>query len=277
MADENDHRDEALARASQARDTTAAIEAAAAASADEKKSRGKKWNRHFKPSKRYRALRDRRGARIQTRPLRDAVELVKGFKDVKFDESMEIHVKLGVDPKKSDQQVRGTFSFPHGVGQQKRVVVFAEGPTAQQAKDAGAIEVGGDDLAKKIEDGWFDFDVVVAHPSMMRVVGRLGKVLGPKKLMPNPKEGSVTPNVANAVKEFKGGKSKYRVDDGGNLHLVFGKKSFAADALAENLEAFFVHLKTLKPQTSRGTFIQAASICSTMSPGVAIDVGQYAA
>lgn len=277
MADENEIKDEIRQRAEAARSTAAAIEAAAAATESEKKTKGKRWNRSFKPSKRYRALQKRRGDRTERRSFEDGVKLLKEFKAVKFDESLELHVKLGVNPKKSDQQIRGTFVFPHGIGKSKRVICFAEGPMVDAARDAGAIEVGGEDLAKRIQEGWLDFDVVVAHPAMMRHVGRLGKILGPKKLMPNPKEGSVTPNVAQAVKEFQGGKAKFRVDDGANVHLVFGKKSFETDHLVENLTAFLNHLKTLKPQTARGTSIQSAAICSTMSPGVSLDVGAYQA
>jgi len=259
-------------RASATKAAEAAI-AAAAAATDTKKPKGKKWNKRFKPSKRYRGAEKTRGDRHEKREIGDAIKLVKQLKAAKFDETMEAHIKLGVDPKKSDQQVRGTFNFPHGIGQSKRVVVFAEGPMAEAAKEAGAAEVGGEELAKKIEGGWFEFDVVIAHPAMMRVVGRLGKVLGPKKLMPNPKEGSVTPNVAQAVTEFSGGKAKYRVDDKGNLHVVFGKRSFDDAKLEANLRAFLEHLKTVKPTGSKGTFIQSGSIASTMSPGVTIDVG----
>jgi large subunit ribosomal protein L1 len=276
VSDTDDKQDEIRQRASAARDTAAAIDAAAAATA-EKKPKGKRFNRRFKPSKRYRALKDRRGERIATRPLQEAVNLLKEFKAAKFDETVELHVRLGINAKKSDQQIRGTFVFPHGIGQSKRVVCFAEGPAAQQAREAGAIEVGGEDLAKRIMDGWLEFDVVIAHPSMMRHVGRLGKILGPKKLMPNPKEGSVTPNVAEAVRDFSGGKAKFRVDDGGNLHVVAGKKSFAPEKLVDNVVAFLNYLNTLKPQSARGHFIQGASICATMSPGVAVDVGAYQA
>ena len=272
MADEEDFKEEALERARSVNATQAAIEEAAAATASEKVKK-KKYNKRFKPSKRFRASVSQRGDRRQLHGLEDALKLVKQFKAAKFDESMELHVKLGVDPKKSDQQVRGTFVFPHGVGQSKRVIAFAEGPAAESAKEAGAMEVGGEELAKKIEGGWLDFDVVVAHPSMMRVVGRLGKILGPKKLMPNPKEGSVTPKVADAVKDFSGGKAKYRVDDGGNLHVLFGKRSFATEKLLENASRFLDHLKTLKPQNSKGTFIQGGSVSSTMSPGVSVDLG----
>jgi large subunit ribosomal protein L1 len=275
MSDEtNDLQEEIRARANAAKSVGAAIEAAAA-DVGTKKEKGKKWNRRFKPSKRTRGARKARGERTQAHSLNDAVKMVKGFKATKFDESMELHVKLGVDPKKSDQQVRGTYVFPHGIGITKRVICFAEGPAAEQAKDAGAMEVGGEELAKKIQGGWFDFDVVIAHPAMMRHVGKLGKILGPKKLMPNPKEGSVTPRVAEAVKEFSGGKAKYRVDDTANLHIMFGKRSFDDQKLVENLEGFFTHLQGIKPTTARGTFIQNAFISSTMGPGVRVDVGGY--
>lgn len=228
-------------------------------------------------SKRFKSALQVRGEDLtKTYALEEALNLLKKMKNAKFDESVECHMKLGIDASKSDQQIRGTFVFPHGIGQEKRVVAFAEGALAEQAKAAGALEVGGAELAKKIEDGWFDFDVVIAHPGMMRVVGKLGKVLGPKKLMPNPKEGSVTADVVTAVKEFKGGKAKYRVDDGGNLHAIFGKKSFDVKKLKENLEAFFEHVKTLRPATAKGVFVQKATICTTMSPSVRVDVGYLA-
>lgn len=273
---EDDKLQEIRERASATKAAEAAIAAASAATDSEKKTRGKRYNKRFKPSKRYRSAEKSRGDRHEKHDIGQAIKLVKSFKAPKFDESMEAHIRLGVDPKKSDQQVRGTFVFPHGIGQSKRVICFAEGAMADAAKEAGAMEVGGDELAKKITDGWFDFDVVIAHPAMMRVVGRLGKVLGPKKLMPNPKEGSVTPNVAQAVKEFSGGKAKYRVDDKANLHIVFGKRSFDDAKLEENLRAFLEHLKTVKPTAAKGIFIQNGSIASTMGPGVKIDVGYLA-
>ncbi|MCO5166207.1 MAG: 50S ribosomal protein L1 [Planctomycetes bacterium] len=276
MSESDDVRDEIRARNAAKAAAEAAIEAATQATAEKPKKK-KRFNRKFKPSKRYRAAKTTRGDRLKKHSVADAIKLVKTFKAAKFDESMELHLQLGVDTKKSDQQVRGTFVFPHGIGQSKRVVCFAEGPAAQQARDAGALEVGGEELAKKIEGGWFDFDVVVAHPGMMRIVGRLGKVLGPKKLMPNPKEGSVTPNVGVAVKEFGGGKAKYRVDDGGNLHVVCGKRSFPDQKLEENIGAFLEHVKTLKPTGAKGTFVLGGSISSTMSPGVTVDLGFLAA
>ena len=262
---------QARAKASAAQ---SAIDAAAAASeSDKKTAKKKKFNRKFRPSKRYRACLATRGERIAKHPVREAIKLVKQQKAAKFDESMELHIRLGVDAKKSDQQVRGTFVFPHGIGKTKRVIVFAEGPAAEEAKANGAMEVGGEDLAKRITDGWLDFDVVIAHPGMMRVVGKLGKVLGPKKLMPNPKEGSVTPQIGQAVKEFAGGKAKYRVDDGGNLHAVFGKRSFPDEKLEENLMAFLEHVKTLKPSGAKGAFVLGGSIATTMGAGVTLDVG----
>jgi large subunit ribosomal protein L1 len=267
--------DDIRARVSAAKSVEGAIDAAAAASSTENKPKKKKYNRRFKPSKRTRAARSARGERTDRHAIPKAIAMVKGFKAAQFDESMEIHLKLGIDAKKSDQQVRGTFVFPHGIGKSKRVICFAEGAMAEEALEAGALEVGGEELAKKIQGGWFDFDVVIAHPAMMRIVGRLGKVLGPKKLMPNPKEGSVTPRVAQAVKEFSGGKAKYRVDDKGNLHVAFGKRSFTDEQLSENLISFLTHMQSARPTTSRGTFVQAGYVASTMSPGVGIDVGQF--
>lgn len=272
MADDEQARQEAMERANKARSMEEALEAAKA-DTEEKKPKKKKFNRRFPTSKRHKNNLKARGDRKERRAIPDAIKAVKAGKAAKFDESMELHLKLGVDGKKADQQVRGTFAFPHGVGQSKRVIAFAEGPMADAAREAGAIEVGGDDLKAKIEGGWFDFDVVVAHPAMMRVVGQLGRVLGPKKLMPNPKEGSVTPHVGKAVAEFKGGKSKYRLDDTGNLHIVFGKRSFDDQKLSENLEAFVKHLQANKPTGAKGTFIEAGSIASTMGVGVAIDLG----
>lgn len=225
----------------------------------------------FKPSKRYRNAATTVD-RNRIHSLSEAVRLLKSFKSVKFDESVEIHVKLGVNPKKPDQQVRGTFVFPHGIGGEKRVIAFAEGPLAKAAEEAGAVAVGGPDLAKKISDGWMDFDVVIAHPAMMRHIGRLGRVLGPRGLMPNPKAGTVTADVAGAVKEFKAGKIEYRLDEGANIHVVAGKKSFDAEKLEENIASFLTHLETQRPSGAKGNFMLRASIASTMSPGVRIEL-----
>ena len=222
-----------------------------------------------KPSKRHRKALAQVDRKTQ-HPLEDAIRILKNFQTVKFDESVEVHVKLGVNPKKPDQQVRGTFVFPHGIGGVKRVIAFAEGPMAEECREAGAVEVGGPDLAKRVSDGWLDFDVVIAHPSMMRHIGRLGRVLGPRGMMPNPKAGTVTTDVAAAVKEFKAGKVEYRLDDGANIHVVAGKKSFESEKLVENIEAFLDYLETVRPAGAKGHFMVRASIASTMSPGIRI-------
>jgi len=224
-----------------------------------------------KPSKRYRNAATTVD-RNRVHSLSEAVRLLKSFKGAKFDESVEIHVKLGVNPKRPEQQVRGTFVFPHGIGGEKRVIAFAEGPLAKEAEEAGALAVGGPDLAKKISDGWMDFDVVVAHPAMMRHIGRLGRVLGPRGLMPNPKAGTVTADVASAVREFKAGKVEYRLDEGANIHVVAGKKSFDAEKLEENIASFLTHLEAQRPSAAKGNFMMRASIASTMSPGVRIEL-----
>jgi large subunit ribosomal protein L1 len=224
-----------------------------------------------KPSKRHRQSISQVDTRTQ-HPIMDAIRILKNFKDAKFDESVEVHVKLGVDPKKPDQQVRGTFVFPHGIGGVKRVIAFAEGPMAEECREAGALEVGGPDLAKKVNDGWLDFDVVVAHPAMMRHIGRLGRVLGPRGMMPNPKAGTVTTDVAGAVREFKAGKVEFRLDEGGNIHVVAGKKSFEAENLVDNIEAFLKHLTAVRPAGVKGHFMLRASVASTMSPGIRIQL-----
>jgi large subunit ribosomal protein L1 len=224
-----------------------------------------------KPSKRHRKAASQVDSRTQ-HPLMDAIRMLKSFKALKFDESVEVHVKLGVNPKKPDQQVRGTFVFPHGIGGEKRVIAFAEGPMAEQCEAAGALEVGGPELAKKIQGGWLEFDVVVAHPSMMRHIGRLGRVLGPRGMMPNPKAGTVATDVASAVREFKAGKVEYRLDEGANIHVVAGKKSFEADKLVENIEAFLEYLDSVRPSGAKGHFMLRASVASTMSPGIRIQL-----
>jgi large subunit ribosomal protein L1 len=190
----------------------------------------------------------------------------------KFDETVEVGMKLGIDPKQADQLVRGSISLPHGLGTSKKVIVFAEGARAEEARAAGALEVGGAELAKKIEGGWLDFDVAVASPDMMKVVGRLGRVLGPQGKMPSPKSGTVTEDIATAVKEFKAGRVEYRNDTEGNIHLPVGKKSFAEKTLAENIEALLAHIGRAKPASSKGVFIQKAVVSLTMSPGVPLAV-----
>jgi len=205
-------------------------------------------------------------------PIEQAVGHLKKYENAKFDESVELAVKLGIDPKNSAQIVRGAFSLPHGIGRDVRVIAFAEGDHAKEAEENGASEVGSEDLAKKILDGWMDFDVAIAHPSMMRHVGKLGRVLGPHGKMPSPKSGTVTDSVGDAVKDFKAGKVEFRNDDGGNVHAVMGKKSFESEKILENVEAFLDHLRTLKPAASKGTYIQKATLSATMSPGVPLAV-----
>ena len=200
--------------------------------------------------------------------LEEAVELILNFEGAKFDETVELAVKLGIDPKNSQQIVRGAISLPHGVGRSVRVIAFAEGDAATAAKEGGAIEVGGEDLAKKIVDGWLEFDVAIAHPGMMRHVGKLGRILGPHGKMPSPKSGTVTDNVADAVREFVAGKVEFRNDDGGNVHVRVGKKSFKKEQLVGNVEAFLDHLRGIKPPSAKGVYIQKANLAATMSPGV---------
>ncbi len=206
------------------------------------------------------------------RPVEEAVTQIKERATAKFDETVELSLKLNIDTKQSDQLVRGSFSLPHGTGKSVRVIAFVEGEEAEAAKSAGAIEVGGEDLAKKIQDGWMDFDVAVAHPSMMRFVGRLGKVLGPKGLMPSPKSGTVTDKVGQAVQEFSAGKIEFRNDKEGNLHLIVGKASFEAEKLAENIRAAIRFVESIRPQAVKGDYIQCISVATTMGPGLRIAV-----
>jgi large subunit ribosomal protein L1 len=202
----------------------------------------------------------------------EAVAILKKFESAKFDETVEIALKLGIDVKNTAQMVRGAFSLPHGVGKTVRVIAFAEGAVAAAAKAAGAVEVGAEDLAKKILDGWLDFDVAVAHPAMMRHVGKLGRVLGPQGKMPSPKSGTVTDNVAQAVGEFCAGKVEFRNDDGGTVHAVVGKKSFDPEKLAANAQAFLDHIRSMRPASAKGNFLLTGTLSSTMSPGIPLEV-----
>ena len=202
----------------------------------------------------------------------DAVGILKKFEGCKFDETVEVAIKLGVDPKKPEQLVRGSFALPHGLGKEKKVIAFAEGADAEACRQAGAAEVGGEDLAKKILDGWMDFDVAVAHPTTMKFVGKLGRVLGPQGKMPSPKSGTVTDNVALAVKEFKGGKIEYRADASGNVQAPVGKKSFPPEKIADNVSAFIDHIQHSRPSSAKGAFMQKATISATMSPGIDLAV-----
>ena len=219
-----------------------------------------------KQSKRYRAQVDK----VPTDPvdLGKAIEILKGFNDTKFDQSVEIHMRLGVDDKQADQVVRGSLVLPNGIGKAQRVVVFAKGDLAEAAKEAGADEVGQEELAKKIKDGWLDFDVCIATPDMMGLVGPLGRALGPRGLMPSPRAGTVTPDVAKAVSEYKAGKVEFRNDSGGNVHAVLGRLSFSPDQLKDNINAFLAFVESLKPNTIKGTYIKAISLAATMSPGI---------
>lgn len=203
--------------------------------------------------------------------LKDAVALVKKIAFEKFDAGVEVALRLNLDPRQAEQNLRGAFVLPHGTGKTKRVCVFAQGDKAKEAEEAGADVVGGEELAEKILKGFFDFDVVVAAPDMMAVVGKLGRTLGPKGLMPNPKTGTVTMDIGKAVSEIKGGKVSYRVDKVGNMHSLVGKVSFSADKLEENVAAFYDTMVRAKPQTVKGTYIKNFAISSTMGPGVNID------
>jgi large subunit ribosomal protein L1 len=203
-------------------------------------------------------------------PLAQAVEVLKGFKARKFDQAVEIHMNLGIDPAQADQLVRGSVVLPHGIGKVQRVVVFAKGDLAKVAEAAGADAVGADDLAKRIREGWTDFDVCIATPDMMGMVGPLGKVLGPRGLMPSPRAGTVTADVDRVVREYKAGKVEFRNDKGGNLHAVVGKLSFDADKLVDNINTFVQFVQSLKPQAVRGTYVKSIAICATMTPSVRV-------
>ncbi len=207
----------------------------------------------------------------KTYPVEEALQILKDVSTVKFDEGVDISVNLGIDPKKSDQNVRGSTVLPNGTGKTVRVAVFADGEKADAAKAAGADLVGMDDLADEIKKGMMDFDVVVAAPEAMRVVGQLGTVLGPRGLMPNPKVGTVTPDVATAVKNAKGGQVQYRTEKGGIIHCTIGKLSFDVKALNENLGAVMADLKKAKPSAAKGVYFKKVSISSTMGPGLEID------
>ena len=203
--------------------------------------------------------------------LEDAVGILKQMPTKKFDESVELALRLGVDPRHADQQVRGTVALPRGLGKSVRVIVFAKGEAARAAEEAGADAVGGDDLAEKVSGGWTDFDVAVATPDMMGTVGKLGRVLGPRGLMPTPKSGTVTPNPAAAVEEAKAGKVEFRVDKQANIHVSVGKISFDADAIRENAQAVLDTIARAQPSATKGQYVKSATISTTMSPGIRLD------
>lgn len=196
--------------------------------------------------------------------------LPSNIKPVKFDQTVQVAMRLGIDPKQADQLVRGSIVFPNGIGKSKRVLVFAQGNNADIAKSAGAEHVGGKDLADKIKEGWTDFDVAIATPDMMGVVGPLGKVLGPRGLMPSPRAGTVTQNVAEAVKEYKAGKVEFRCDKDGNVHCIVGKLSFSETQLVENIEALLKYINQIKPAASKGVYVRNVSLSATMMPGITI-------
>lgn len=205
-------------------------------------------------------------------PVVEGMTLIKSLATAKFDEAVDVAVCIGIDAKKTDQLVRGSVSLPKGTGKSVKIAVFAEGDRAKDALAAGADFVGSADLADKIEKGWTDFDMTIASPDMMKYVGKLGKVLGPQGKMPSPKAGTVTPNVAAAVREFKAGKIEFRTDAGANVHAAIGKKSFQAEDLAANLTAFLDHLRTLRPAQAKGEFIKKVVVSASMGPGVALAV-----
>jgi len=222
-----------------------------------------------KLGKRYLADQKSLGGKEEM-PLKEAVEAIKQFQKAKFDQSVDLSLHLGIDPKQADQAIRGSLSLPHGIGKTKRVVAFCTEDKVAAAKEAGALEAGGTDLIKKIKDGWMDFDVAVASPDMMRVVSPLGRTLGPRGLMPSPKSGTVTPNIIDAVKEYAAGKVEYRNDSGGNIHALIGKFSFDADKLVENAEAFIQHIENVRPVSTKGLYLKKVSISGTMTPGITV-------
>ena len=219
--------------------------------------------------KKYKAARQQVPARPHT--IEEAVPLLQKVKYTKFDETVELAVRLGVDPKHSDQLVRGTVVLPHGLGKSKRVLVIANAEKQREAREAGADEIGGEELVERINGGWMDFDAVVATPDMMRAVGRLGKVLGPRGLMPNPKTGTVTPDITKAVQEIKAGKVEFRVDKAGIVHAPIGKISFAADRLVANAHALMDNIVKARPAAAKGKYLKTVTMSSTMGPGVDID------
>ena len=221
-------------------------------------------------SKAYRAAAERIDRERLYAPL-EAVRLAQATSTTKYDATVEVVFRLGVDPRKADQMVRGTVNLPHGTGKTARVIVFANGERAEQARAAGADEVGGDELIAKVADGWTDFDAAVATPDLMGKVGRLGKVLGPRGLMPNPKTGTVTMDVAKAVSDIKGGKIEFRVDRHANLHFIIGKTSFSDVALVENYAAALEEILRLKPSASKGRYIVKATVSTTNGPGIPLD------
>src|SRR5436853_540435 len=227
-----------------------------------------------KPGKQYQAAQKQ----VETREyeLAEAIPLLKKIKFAKFDETVEVHLRVGVDPKHADQMVRGTVVMPNGLGKSKKVLVIAGGDKQVEAREAGADLIGGDDMVNKIQsEGWTDYDAVISTPDMMRSVGKLGKILGPRGLMPNPKTGTVTMDVAKAIKEIKAGKVEFRVDKTGIIHAPVGKASFAADKLVENAASLITAVIKAKPTVAKGKYVRSATLCSTMGPGIPIDTTPF--
>lgn len=222
-----------------------------------------------KRSKRYN--NDFKKAVAEPQSLPSAVKKLKSFASTKFDQSVECVMVLGIDPKQADQAIRGAVSLPNGIGKARKVIAFCEESEAEAAKKAGAMEAGMDDLIKKVMDGWMDFDVAIASPKIMGKVGKLGKVLGPQGKMPSPKNGTVTPDVLSAVKEFAAGKVEFRNDAGGNVQAVVGKLSFEDDKLAENIQAFIDHINRMKPSSTKGVYVKKICLSATMSPSVLLE------
>ena len=204
-------------------------------------------------------------------PLDEAIKTVKSFSGTKFDQSVDLVCHLGIDPRQADQMIRGSLSLPKGIGATKRVIAFCGEGDVEAAKAAGATEAGGDELVEKVQKGWMDFDVAIAHPSMMSKVGKLGRVLGPQGKMPSPKSGTVTPEVAKAVTEYAAGKVEFRNDKGGNVHAVVGKVSFGQEDLKANITAFVDHLRRMKPAAAKGQFLKKVCLSGTMTPSVLVD------
>ncbi|MFO7899127.1 MAG: 50S ribosomal protein L1 [Planctomycetota bacterium] len=221
--------------------------------------------------KRYLQARDRVDLEKEY-PLDDAIATLKELPGPKFDETVELAVSTDLDPRQADQSIRGTISLPRGTGKTMRVICFCPEDEVEAVVEAGAVEAGGEELVEKVNEGWMDFDVAVAHPAMMKFVGKLGRLLGPQGLMPSPKSGTVTPDVAQAVSEFAAGKIEYRLDANGNLHIPVGKKSFPAEDLKENIEAFVDQVRRNRPTGARGGFVRRITVCASMSPGIKVDL-----
>jgi len=230
----------------------------------------------MKHGKRYLAAKEK-AARDRRHPLAEAVSIVKETAGAKFDETVELSARLGVDPKRTDQAVRGTVVLPHGTGKEVRVLVLAKGEKEVEAREAGADHVGSSDYVKKISEGWLDVDKIVATPDMMGEVGKLGRILGPRGLMPNPKSGTVTFDVAKAVSELKKGKIEFRVDKGANVHVPVGKVSFENEKIAENVRAFLRELMGARPPAAKGQFVRNLTLSTTMGPGVKVDIAEATA